>query len=75
VDDPKEFGVNLMACYFLVYHHGGKIAVKSQPGRGTVFTISIPLKPKEITGGANDKEFLSRVLMNDALWEKLLAGV
>ena len=43
---PSEYGINLMACFFIVHHHGGKIEAKSQPGRGTTFTIRLPLKPE-----------------------------
>src|SRR4051812_8545982 len=28
IDNPQEFGINLMACFFIVYHHGGKIDVQ-----------------------------------------------
>ncbi len=30
--NPNEFGINLMACYFIVYHHGGKIEASSREG-------------------------------------------
>jgi hypothetical protein len=43
---PSEYGINLMACFFIVHHHGGKIEAKSQPGRGTTFTLRLPLKPE-----------------------------
>src|SRR5208283_4056810 len=43
---PSEYGINLMACFFIVHHHGGKIEAVSQPGRGTTFTIRLPLQPE-----------------------------
>jgi len=73
-DDPQEFGINLMACFFIVYHHGGKIEVQSEPGRGTSFHIQLPLKPGERSLVQDDREFLPQMLSNEALWEKLLAG-
>ena len=42
---PSEYGINLMACFFIVHHHGGKIDAKSQPGGGTTFTVRLPLQP------------------------------
>ena len=73
-DNPQEFGVNLMACFFIVYHHGGKIDVQSAPGAGTTFSVTLPLNPAEKSLVQNDREFLPQMLSNEALWEKLLAG-
>jgi two-component system probable response regulator PhcQ len=74
VDNPQEFGLNLMACFFIVYHHGGKIDVQSQPGVGTTFSVVLPLNAAEGSLVQNDKDFLPQMLSNEALWEKLLAG-
>ena len=73
-DNPQEFGVNLMACFFIVYHHGGKIDVQSQPGQGTTFTVSLPLNPAERSLVQNDRDYLPQMLSNEPLWEKLLTG-
>lgn len=73
-DNPQEFGLNLMACFFIIYHHGGKIEVKSNPGEGTVFSIVLPLNPAERSLVQSDRDFLPDMLSNEALWEKLLAG-
>ena len=42
-DSPSEYGIHLMACFFIVHHHGGRIEADSQPGSGTLFTIHLPL--------------------------------
>jgi two-component system probable response regulator PhcQ len=73
-DNPQEFGLNLMACFFIIYHHGGKIDVKSQEGQGTTFIVTMPLNPLERSLVQNDRDFLPEMLSNEALWEKLLAG-
>jgi len=73
-DNPEEFGINLMACFFLVYHHGGRIQVESQPGAGTKFAVTLPINAAEGSLVQNDREFLPHLLANEALWEKLLAG-
>lgn len=74
VDNPQEFGLNLMACFFIIYHHGGKIDVQSQPGEGTTFIVTMPLNPSERSLVQNNRDFLPEMLSNEALWEKLLAG-
>jgi two-component system, probable response regulator PhcQ len=73
-DNPQEFGLNLMACFFIIYHHGGKIDVQSKPGDGTVFDIVLPVNAAERSLIQNDRDFLPEMLGNEALWEKLLAG-
>lgn len=74
IDNPQEFGINLMACYFIVYHHGGRIEVKSLPTGGTTFVMTFPVNPPAGFSPQGEQAFLSKVLMNETLWEKLLAG-
>lgn len=38
-------GLGLPISQKIVYHHQGKIEVKSEPGKGTCFTIVLPLTP------------------------------
>jgi two-component system NtrC family sensor kinase len=37
------FGLGLAICYKIVKEHSGKIDVRSQVGRGTTFTITLPV--------------------------------
>lgn len=39
----KGTGLGLAVCYGIVTEHGGKLAVRSNPGIGTVFTIFLPV--------------------------------
>jgi two-component system probable response regulator PhcQ len=71
-DSPVEYGIHLMACYFIVHHHGGKIDAQSDEGHGTTFTIRLPVNPNQ-PQTQNDQEFLQKVLLNDTLWEKLVS--
>ena len=71
---PSEYGINLMCCFFIVHHHGGKIEAQSLPGGGNRFTLRLPLNPEPAAAAPNETEFLQRALLNDGLWEKLLAG-
>lgn len=73
-DKPQEYGINLMACYFIVYHHGGRIDVNSEPGQGVKMDIYLPITPKPLSAEKDSEEFLSKVMMNDRLWEKLLVS-
>jgi two-component system probable response regulator PhcQ len=69
----SEYGVNLMACFFIVHHHGGKIEAKSQPGRGTTFTLRLPLQPERAASSHDETQFLQKALLNEEVWEKLIA--
>ena len=44
-DSPMEYGIHLMACYFIVHHHGGRIEARSEAGQGTTFTLRLPVNP------------------------------
>ena len=73
-DTPSEYGIHLMACFFIVHHHGGKIEARSEPGRGTTFTIRLPTDPNQAPTMESDTEFFRKVLLNDSLWEKLISS-
>jgi signal transduction histidine kinase len=40
-------GLGLSVCYGIITDHNGRIDVKSQPGRGAVFTIELPVVAEE----------------------------
>jgi two-component system, probable response regulator PhcQ len=69
-----EFGINLMACYFIVYHHGGRIDVRNQEGQGVTFTLTFPVQPKIVSPAEEEEAFITKVLMNERFWEKLISG-
>jgi signal transduction histidine kinase len=71
---PSEYGINLLACFFIVHHHGGRIEARSESGRGNIFTISLPLNPERPQASASETEFLRKALLNEKLWDKLLAS-
>ncbi|HET9870407.1 MAG TPA: ATP-binding protein, partial [bacterium] len=74
--NPQDFGLHLMTCFFIVYHHGGKIEASTgpEPGKGALFTLRFPANPM---AGApalpGEQDFLHRILLNENLWERLLA--
>lgn len=73
-DSPMEYGISLMACYFIVHHHGGKITASSKPGQGTTFSLRLLTNPNDPPSEEESQAFLQKVLLNETLWEKLLAS-
>jgi two-component system probable response regulator PhcQ len=74
-DSPMEYGIHLMACYFIVHHHGGRINARSTEGQGTTFTLRLPINPIHFqTNAQSETEFLQKVLLSDTLWEKLISS-
>ncbi len=71
---PSEFGIYLMTCFFIVYHHGGRITARNENGKGNVFTLTFPLNPVARSAEIDEKDFISKIMINEALWEKLIAG-
>jgi signal transduction histidine kinase len=49
-------GLGLSISYAIVKRHGGEITVESEPGRGSTFTIRLPL-PREVSVQANRDAF------------------
>jgi two-component system probable response regulator PhcQ len=71
MDIPSEYGINLMACFFIVHHHGGRIDARSDEGKGTTFVIRMPVNSNQ-TPTEDRQEFLQKILLNETLWEKLI---
>ncbi len=71
-DTPMEYGVNLIAVYFIAHHHGGRVRAESRPNEGTTFTITLPLDANQQPTAEGDTTFIQKALLNEQLWERLL---
>jgi len=47
----QGMGFGLAICKRLIETHGGKITVKTAKGKGTTFTVTLPIEPKLEIGG------------------------
>jgi len=45
-------GLGLSVCYGIVTDHQGRIDVKSEPGKGSIFTVELPVIPEDNGAGA-----------------------
>jgi two-component system, probable response regulator PhcQ len=73
-DNPLEYGINLMAVYFIVHHHGGRIEARSPEGQGTTFLITVPVDCDQPLKFEENQQFLQKVLLNEAHWDKLMSA-
>lgn len=57
-EDPERrgTGLGLSVSYGLVEAHGGSLEVSSEPGRGTTFTVRIPIRGPEVSKSDDDGE-------------------
>ncbi|MDH3783333.1 MAG: ATP-binding protein, partial [Desulfobulbaceae bacterium] len=53
-------GLGLAVTYALVQQMGGTIAVKSKPGKGTVFNISLPSSQRQVRSASEQTSFPGR---------------
>jgi two-component system, probable response regulator PhcQ len=73
-DSPQEYGISLMACYFIVHHHGGRITARSAQPHGTIFSLRLLTDPNQPPLVEENPEFLQKLHVNDSLWEKLISS-
>jgi two-component system NtrC family sensor kinase len=52
-------GLGLSVSYGLIKNHGGEIKVKSGVGRGTTFTVILPVREGGVVAGAEDEKELT----------------
>lgn len=72
--NPQEFGIYLMSCFFIVYHHGGRISARREANKGNVFTLIFPIDPAVKKSAIEERDFVSKIMINETMWEKLLSG-
>jgi PAS domain S-box-containing protein len=46
----KGTGLGLSICYGIIHRHQGRIEVQSEPGRGSTFTVRLPVSPEPPKG-------------------------
>ena len=49
-------GLGLSVAHGIVEDHEGKINVHSEPGRGTTFTVFLPVRDCSLSGGHSDDD-------------------
>jgi two-component system, probable response regulator PhcQ len=72
-DSPSEHGINLMACYFIVHYHGGRIEAHGVSGRGTEFQLEFPVSGISPVLHTENLQFFDKLRAADETWENLLA--
>ena len=72
-NNAQDYGINLLACYFIVHHHGGSMNVENCETGGLRLTIRLPINPETVPNSDEDRTFLQKVFLHEQIWEELLA--
>jgi two-component system probable response regulator PhcQ len=71
--DPKEYGLNLLTCFFVVYHHNGTITIDRSSEGGAHFQIFLPQQAGS-QNASQEQTFLERVFDMEKACEQMLIG-
>lgn len=71
---PDQYGINLLAAFFLVHHHSGEIAADRSEMGGVRFDVWLPIDPSSIPASLGEEAFLQRVMDSERAWERKLLG-
>ncbi|MDQ8181471.1 hybrid sensor histidine kinase/response regulator [Pelagicoccus sp. SDUM812005] len=71
---PDQYGINLLAAFFLVHHHSGTISAAKSDLGGVRFDIWLPVDPSSMPSTQGEEAFLQRVMEAERAWEKKLIG-
>src|SRR5215472_14680703 len=72
--NPKDAGINLLVCYFIVYHHGGQFIATVDGTDITRYTITLPHEREAATIIKDEDQFLAKVFATERAWEDLLTS-
>jgi two-component system, probable response regulator PhcQ len=72
--NPKDGGINLLICYFIVYHHGGQFVATVDGADITRYSITLPHQREAATIIEDEDQFLDKVFATELAWENLLTS-
>jgi two-component system, probable response regulator PhcQ len=72
--NPKDAGIGLLICYFIVYHHGGQFIATVDGTDITRYTISLPRQRDAAAARKDEDQFLNKVFATEEAWEQLLTS-
>jgi signal transduction histidine kinase len=70
-DLPGEFGINLMACFFIAHYHGGRIEAQSDPGKGSTFCLTFRTDPNQPPAATEPTNIVEQAIGTGSLFARL----
>ncbi len=68
--DPQSLGLDLLAAFFIAYHHGGDIVVHKAPPNGPGFELLLPFDPEASERPSLEQDCMEKLFVRLAPWEE-----
>jgi two-component system probable response regulator PhcQ len=70
-EDPTETGLDLLAAFFIAYHHGGDLIIHRTAPNGPGFEVRLPFSPEASRRPEAEDGLLEKLLTRFDLWDSL----
>jgi len=69
--EPDNLGLDLLAAFFILYHHGGEMVVHQRRPEGPGFGVLLPFDPEATKRPPVEEDCVERIFRHSEAWQSL----